>query len=133
VSLVVDASAAAEFLLRTPIGEQVAAAMGSEELLAPELLDVEVASVLRKGVQRGALGRARAEEALSDLYDWDLERISHRSLLAGAWALRDNVTVYDAMYLALARLHGAALLTADGPLARVPLRGFVIHNVRASG
>jgi predicted nucleic acid-binding protein len=130
VSLVLDASAAVEFLLRTPIGEQVGVALGREELSAPELLDLEVASVLRRAVRKEALTLARAHEALADLGDWDIARVPHRPLLEEAWSMRDNVTMYDAMYLALARLQRAALVTADGPLARISLRGFVIHNVR---
>jgi predicted nucleic acid-binding protein len=66
-----------------------------------------------------------------DLRDWGIERISHRRLLDTAWELRGHVTAYDALYVAAARSRGAALVTADGPLARAPVLGVVVHNVRA--
>jgi predicted nucleic acid-binding protein len=86
--------------------------------------------VLRRGVRLKKLSPARAKEAIEDLFAWDLERLSHRPLLRIAWSLRDRVTTYDALYVASARLHGAALVTADGPLSRTPGLDIVIQNVR---
>jgi predicted nucleic acid-binding protein len=131
VSLVIDASVAVEYLLRTEIGEVVGPQLEATTLLAPELLDAEVLAVLRRAVLGKQLSAARAEEALSDLDAWDIERVSHRRLWELAWKVRSNVTAYDAFYVATAALYGAALLTADGPLARAPKLGIVIHNVRA--
>jgi predicted nucleic acid-binding protein len=130
VILVVDASAAVEYLLQTRIGVRVGALVESADVAAPELLDAEVMAVLRREVLKGRLAEGRATEAVSDLCDWGIERVSHRTLLGAAWKLRGHVTAYDALYVAAARARGAALVTADGPLARAPALGVVVHNVR---
>lgn len=127
---VVDASAATEYLLRTPLGLKLADAIEGAFLLAPELLDVEVLSVLRRAVLRGQLTEERALVAIEDLIDWSIDRIPHISLVRGAWQYRNNVSAYDAFYVAAARLSGASLLTADGPLARAPSLGIVVENIR---
>jgi predicted nucleic acid-binding protein len=87
--------------------------------------------VLRREVLSGRLNERRAGEAVTDLRDWGLERLSHRQLLKGAWTLCGHVTAYDALYVEAARRRGAALVTVDGPLSRAPGLGIVIHNVRA--
>ncbi len=127
---VLDASAAVEFLLRSRLGLAVERALGSARVLAPELLDAEVLAVVRRLALAGQLPVDRAEEVLEDLGAWDLERVPNRGLLAAAWELRHNVSAYDALYVAAAALHGAELLTADGPLARVTSLRVVVHNVR---
>jgi predicted nucleic acid-binding protein len=131
VKLVVDASVAVEYLLRTPLGRRVGLVLERATLVAPELLDAEVLSVLRRAVLGGRLAHARAREALDDLVAWPVRRLPHRPLLREAWALRHNASGYDALYLAAGRLHGARVLTADGPLARVPGVGALVENVRA--
>lgn len=128
--LVLDASVAVEYLLRTPLGTRLAERIEQSTLAAPELLDADVVAVLRREVRAGRLGPRCAAEALAGLRDWDLERVPHRPLLEDAWALRGSVTAYDALYLAVAARYDAPVLTADGPLSRVPLSGFVIENVR---
>ena len=128
--LVVDASAAVEYLLQTTIGLRVASALEGATLAAPELLDAEVLSVLRREVLAGRLGERRAGEAVTDLRGWGVERVVHRPLLAEAWSLRGHVTAYDALYVALARARRAALVTADGPLSRAPGIGVAVQNVR---
>lgn len=127
---VVDASAAVEYLLQTNLGLRVAQLIEDDDIVAPELIDVEVLAVLRRECLAGRMDRKRAEEAVADLRDWPLERIRHRDLLRGAWELRGHATAYDAMYVQTAKLHNAALVTADGPLARAPGLGIVVHNVR---
>lgn len=62
----------------------------------------------------------RAELAIQDLLAMPLDRAAHQPLLARCWELRDNVTVYDAAYVALAEALGLPLVTADGRLARAP-------------
>ncbi|MBI4704368.1 MAG: type II toxin-antitoxin system VapC family toxin [Deltaproteobacteria bacterium] len=131
MTLVVDASAAVEYLLRTAVGRSLDGPLSSATLVAPELLDAEVLAVLRRETLAGRLAAKRAAEAVEDLRDWDVVRLPHRPLLARAWELRHNVSAYDALYLAAAVLHDAALITADGPLARAPGTGVVVHNVRA--
>jgi predicted nucleic acid-binding protein len=127
---VIDASAAAEYLLRTPLGLKVANIIEDGFLLAPELLDVEVLSVLRRAVLRRQLNEQRALRAVEDLMDWPIDRIPHRSLVWAAWQHRNNVSAYDAFYVAAARLSDASLISADGPLARAPSLGIVVENVR---
>jgi len=101
-------------------------------VVAPELLDAEVMAVLRREVLSGRLAERRAGEAIEDLRDWEVTRLAHRPLLESAWALRGHVGAYDALYVAAARARSAALVTADGPLARAPGLGIVVHNVRPS-
>ena len=116
--IVVDASALLEFLLQTPLGTRVEARLLQERdaFHAPHLLDVEVCQALRRLVRTGDVSADRAQEALQDLADLDIRRHSHTHLLGRAWALRDNVTAYDAMYVALAEAIDAPLITCDAPL-----------------
>ena len=108
--LVVDASAAVEYLLVTALGERVGGLLEAAALAAPELLDAEVLAVLRREVLAGRLGERRAAEAVDDLRDWGIERLPHRLLLDDAWSLRGHVTAYDALYIAAARRRHAALV-----------------------
>jgi predicted nucleic acid-binding protein len=127
---VIDASAATEYLLRTPLGLRVATAIEDASLIAPELLDVEVLSVLRRAVLRREITEQRAVLAIEDLVDWSIDRIPHKPLIWLAWQNRNNVSAYDAFYVAAARISDAPLLTADGPLSRAPKLGISIENVR---
>ena len=90
------------------------------ELAAPEVVDLEVASVWRRHVAARLMPAPRAAEALADLADLPLQRASHRPLLARIWQLRNNVTTYDAAYVALAEVLDAVLVTGDGRLAGAP-------------
>jgi predicted nucleic acid-binding protein len=120
--IVVDASALLEFLLQTPLGARVEARLlrDRDEFHAPHLADVEVAQGLRRLVRAGEVSPDRAAEAIADLADLDLHRHSHLDLLARAWRLRENVTAYDAMYVALAEALDAPIVTCDAALARAP-------------
>ena len=89
-------------------------------LHAPHLADVEVAQVLRRYVREGGLEVEAGRAGLETLSLLDLERHSHEPLLERVWALRANLTPYDAVYVALAEALGARLLTCDGRLARAP-------------
>jgi predicted nucleic acid-binding protein len=93
---VIDASAAAEYLLRTPLGIKLADLMAGAFILAPALLDVEVLSVLRRAVLRQQLEEQRAWLALEDLVTWPIDRITHTALLREAWQHRHNVRAYGA-------------------------------------
>ena len=127
---VVDASVAVEYLLRTPLGLTVAGVIEDAGLVAPELMDAEVLSVLRRAVLNGHLEPPRARMALDDLADWPIERISHRGLARLAWQYYQNVSAYDAFYIAAARAHGLPVLTADGRLSRASGLGVVVQNIR---
>ena len=130
IRYVVDASVASEYLLRTPLGLRLADLMEGAFLLAPELLDVEVLSVLRRAVLQRKVDEPRAQLAIEDLIDWHVDRVAHKALIQEAWQHRHNVSAYDAFYVAAARLYDAPLLTADGPLARAPALGIVVQNIR---
>ena len=128
---VIDASAAVEYLLRTPLGVKFSDVVESAELVAPELLDAEVLSALRRAVLRGHLDETRAAMAVEDLVHWPVDRISHRDLVRLAWRYRRNVSAYDAFYIAVARVYDIPLLTADARLARAPNLGITTLDVRA--
>ena len=87
-------------------------------LHAPHLLDLEVTQALRKLTLRGGLPPERGRQALQDLTSWPIERYPHEFLLPRIWALRENLTAYDASYVALAEILGATLLTRDARISR---------------
>jgi predicted nucleic acid-binding protein len=119
--IVVDASVLATALADD--GDDGAHARGrlrTEILAAPELIDLEVTSVLRRLVIADRLPARRAEQALSDLVELPLRHASHRSLLPRCWDLRENLTIYDASYVALAEALGVPLVTADKRLSKAP-------------
>lgn len=101
-------------------GELARQRLSGEILVAPELIDLEVSSVLRRLSLEGRMPLRRAELAISDLVALPLRRVPHRSLLPRCWSLRDNLTIYDASYVALAEQLGTVLLTADVRLSTAP-------------
>ena len=120
--IVLDASAAVEWLLQTASGVLVARRMFApgETLHAPHLLDVEVAQAFRRYVAARTLGVSRAEEALQDLTGLRVRRYPHLLFLRRVWELRDNLTAYDALYVALAETLDATLVTCDRKIASAP-------------
>lgn len=119
--LVTDASILVVALADDGIdGDRARSRLRGEQLAAPELVDLEVASVLRRQVSRGELELRRAELALDDLVAIPMARAAHVPLLVRAWELRANLTVYDAAYVALAEALDAPLVTADSRLAHAP-------------
>ena len=120
--IVLDASAVVELLLDTPTGRRVAILLDDPAVgvHVPHLLDVEVTSALRRYVRDGALDREDAAAALEDLVALDFQRHSHEALVERAWALRDNLSAYDAVYVALAEALPARLFTCDRRLAKAP-------------
>ena len=126
---VVDASVAVEYLLRTPLGQSVADIIESARLLAPELMDAEVLSALRREVLRENLDESRARFVLDDLRHWPVERMSHQDLAPLAWRYYRTVSAYDAFYVAAAQTRDCPLITADGPLSRASGLDVVVHHV----
>ena len=120
--IVLDASAALEVLLRTDaamiVEQRVFAAR--ETLHAPHLLDIEVAQVVRRYVGRGMMDSARGREVIDDLLAFPIQRYPHDVLLPRVYDLRDNLTAYDAVYVALAEALEAPLVTRDVRLAQAP-------------
>jgi predicted nucleic acid-binding protein len=130
--IVIDASAVIELLLQTERGTRVGHRLAGEDedLHAPHLLDLEVLSTLRRLVRGREVAVARAEQALEDLALLRIIRHDHLVFLTRIWALRDNLTAYDAAYVALAESMDATLLTCDraliaaaGRLVRVDVAG----------
>jgi predicted nucleic acid-binding protein len=117
--MVVDASALLEALLRTPAASAVEDRLFAphQTLHAPHLLDVEVAQVVRRYAANGEIDSARGRVALTDLADFPLRRYPHDFLLPRIWELRNNLTAYDAAYVALAEVLDIPLLTRDRRLA----------------
>ena len=103
-----------------PDGDQARARLHGERLAVPELADPEVASVLRRQMKAGTLDARRARLALEDLAALPARRAPHRPLLPRCWELRNNLTIFDAAYVALAEAMNTTLLTGDQKLARAP-------------
>lgn len=121
--IVIDASAAVDFILNIPPhGATIASRLTANNsgLAAPHLLDVEVSQVLRRFVRSGTITVARAEAGLVDLAALPIIRYPHGPLLSRAFDLRDNATMYDAVYLVLAEGLGATFITRDAALAKIP-------------
>ena len=129
IRFVIDASAAVEYLLRTLLGQKLDGLIEKASLFAPELLDVEVLSVLRRALLQKRIEEHRARLALKDLGAWTVDRIPRAVLLREAWKNRHNVSAYDAFYVATAKLYRAPLLTADGPLSRAPGLGILVQKI----
>jgi predicted nucleic acid-binding protein len=120
--IVLDASAVVELLLGTEAGRSIALRIADPALglHVPHLVDLEAVQALRRYVREGELDRDTAKAALEDLRSLDMERHAHEPLLDRVWALRENLTAYDAVYVALAEALDARLLTCDAWLARTP-------------
>ncbi len=120
--IVLDASAAAEWLLGLPAAAAVERLIGDPDttLHAPHLITVEVAQVVRRFASRGDLSIERGAAAFDDLADLDVIHYPHEPLLPAIWRLRSNLTAYDAAYVALAEALDAPLLTCDARLATTP-------------
>ena len=120
--IVVDASVVIEVLLQTDVGRSITGTLldGRDTLHAPHLLDVEVVQVLRRFVLRREVYEARAREAIDTLRVFPITRYPHEPLLGRIWALRENLTAYDAAYVALAEGLRSPLVTRDRRLASAP-------------
>lgn len=120
--IVVDASALADVLLRLPsaVRAQKRILDSDEEIHAPHLIDLEMLQVFRRLAARGGTDDARAAEALADFAAIRISRHAHAPLRERIWELRENVTAYDAAYIALAELLRCPLVTRDRRLSKAP-------------
>ena len=114
---VLDAGVVVDLL----VGRLDETALGGEEVGVPHLVDSEVTSVLRRLVLRGDLTVELGDEAMARFLQLELERFPADSLRPRMWELRENLSAYDATYVALAESIGAsALVTTDARLAGAP-------------
>jgi predicted nucleic acid-binding protein len=120
---VVDASVIVEMLVYGERAKLVEERIAAEEytLWAPELLDAEVGQALRRYVRFGDLDADVAGNRLWRIDRLPVERVEHELLIHFAWVLRDHISFYDALYVALAQLLEEPLLTLDARLARAGL------------
>ncbi len=117
--IVVDASVIAVALADDGNdGEHCRARLKGERLAAPALIDLEVLSVLRGLVRAGRVDAPRAQAAVDDLASLPIGRAGHPALLPRCWELRENLTPYDAAYVALAEILETTLVTGDRRLSR---------------
>jgi predicted nucleic acid-binding protein len=117
--IVIDASALLEMLLRTDRADRLIerAFEESEQMHAPQLLDIEITQVLRRLVRQKEITSSRAQQALDDLANLLIERHEHQALVPRIWQLRDSLSAYDGAYVALAEALATPLLTCDAKLS----------------
>lgn len=115
--IVIDASAAVRALLHDDVARRY---LSTERLAAPHLVDAEVVQTLRRLVARGAVADPDADRAVQAWRQLAVRRFAIEGLLGRVWALRHNVSAYDASYVALAEALDCPLLTADVRLAGAP-------------
>jgi predicted nucleic acid-binding protein len=121
--IVADASVVLDMLLGpgSPAGDRLADHFAAQDVVcAPHLMDAEVAQALRRLTARGTVTVEEAWSMIRLLADLPIERYSHRGLLPRVFDLRDNVSVCDGLYLALAEMVDRPLLTGDAALVGVP-------------
>ena len=119
--IVLDASAALELLLNTATGRLITREISSREatLHAPHLIDLEIIQVLRRYVLSTEIPETRAVVAINHWLQLDVTRYPHEPFLSNVWQYRNNLTAYDAAYIALAKVLNASLVTCDRALADI--------------
>jgi len=116
--IVVDASCLVEVVTDSVHSAVIAGRLLADtDHVAPHVVDAEVLGVVRRHWLAGLLDDTAAAQAVEDLRDWPGERYGLRSLLARAWELRHTVRSSDALYVALAEVLDATLVTTDARLA----------------
>ncbi len=120
--IVVDASAVIDILINAPTAPILRSRLfeRGESVHAPHLLDIEVMHVLRRRFLTAEMSLEWAQLAISHFQVMPIERYSHEILLAGIWRHRENLTAYDAAYVALAEALDTTVLTTDAKLAAAP-------------
>jgi predicted nucleic acid-binding protein len=117
--VVSDASALVAMLVDGgPVGEWATTALSGTQVIAPHLAIFEAANVLRRHAIAGLVSVDQAAQAHADLLDLPIELWPYDILAARVWELRQNLSAYDASYVALAELANATLVTLDRALAR---------------
>ena len=116
--IVVDASCLYEVVIDTERAESIRTRLAADpDHAAPQVIDIEVFSLIRRDNLTGQLDDTLAGLAVEDLRSWPGERYGHRALLERAWELRHTVRGWDAAYVALAEALDATLVTLDQRLS----------------
>ncbi len=119
--LVCDASALVALLLDGgPVGHWVADTLSGARLLAPSLVVFETSNIIRRHELAGLVSADLAIQAHADLLDLAIELWPYQPLAARVWELRNNLSAYDASYVALAELTQTELITLDARIAKAP-------------
>lgn len=119
--VVCDASAVVAVLLDSgPDGRWATGALSNTDLAAPSLLAFEAANIIRRQELAGLITVDQSAQAHADLLDLAIEQWPYELLAARAWQLRENLTAYDASYVALAELLGVTLVTLDRGIGSAP-------------
>lgn len=119
--VVCDASALVALLLDSgPDGRWATEALSGADLVAPSLVDFEAANIIRRHELAGVVSQDQAVQAHTDLLDLTIEHWPYELLAPRAWQLRQNLSIYDASYVALAELTDATLVTLDRRLRAAP-------------
>jgi predicted nucleic acid-binding protein len=119
--LVVDTSAVLAALAARPSDPALVKRLADDsDLRAPHLIDIEILNALRGLVRGGQLSEHRAQDVRTDVDDLAITRYGHQPLADCVWAWRDNLTAYDAAFVALADALEVPLVTCDARLANAP-------------
>jgi len=133
VWIVIDSSALAEILMRTPRAPLVEELLVDADLIAPDLINAEVLSVVRGWLLRHVIDGAAAQRAVENLAMAPVRRMTTAALISRMWDWRQNLTPYDASYVALAQRLACPLLTLDHRLTRAPGLGVEVRTVESQG
>lgn len=118
--IAVDTSAAITALFPNPPARLVERLANAGELVAPHLIDIEFLHVVRRLVRTGVLSEDRAAETRREFADLAISRFPHEPLTDAIWNLRENLSAYDAAFVALAGALSVPLITCDAALAAAP-------------
>jgi predicted nucleic acid-binding protein len=129
VVIVIDASALAEVVARSERAGQVEELFDGQLLIAPDLINSEVLSVLRGWLARSLIDPPSAARAVRNLTTAPIRRFTTSSLIDEMWFTPHNLTPYDAAYVVLARRSDAALLTLDERLIHAPALGIPLLTI----
>lgn len=127
--LVLDASAAVNAVIPGHLRDATLGRLEGAELLAPDLIDTEVLSVLARLARAAAITADEASHALAAWQRLPCTRVSVEPLLADIWAMRHSLRIADAHYVVLCRVFRATLLTADQRLVRAAPSGVSVLTV----
>lgn len=127
--LVLDASAAVNALIPSELRDRTRSQLAEADLCAPTLIDTEVLSALARLERASAISPSEADHAIAAWLRLPLTRFPVEGLLGEIWGLRHRVRIRDAHYVALSRVLGAPLLTADARLARADVPGLSVLTV----